>query len=254
MKRFWVVFILRISFILGGVGAYFLGDFLMGFSDKDPLLGCIGCLIYPYALLFPVIAVTPHSPILEMVVDRKSTDIGRKANPEKNYTEPMVKRMTREYKANPTRDTVEILATDFDKSVGSVIAKLRHLGVYQSNKTKTIKSNIGVQNAARKLNQSLQENIIPPSIRPKKPSPVKREVKQESAWKSGYECSHCNSRYGLSIKCSRSGCYSRINRICRSCADKHKNYYGRGKPNWYVCKGPNMYRCYRCAGGGGHDS
>ena len=228
MKRFWIGFILRISLILGGVGAYFLGDFLMGFSDKDPLLECLACVIYPWALLFPVIALDPDSPFLEMGGERKSTDIGRKNNPEKNYTDFMVKRMTREYKANPTRDTVEILAADFDKSVGSVIAKLRHLGVYQSNNTK---------------------------IRRKKPSTAKREVvKEESPWKSGYECSICNGRYNVSIKCSRSGCYSRINRICRRCADKHKNYYGRGKPNTYVYKGPNLYRCYSCAGGGGHDS
>ena len=57
----------------------------------------------------------------------------------KNYTDEMVASMTAQYEANPTRDTVESLANEFDKSVRSVIAKLSREGVYvaQPKVTKT---------------------------------------------------------------------------------------------------------------------
>ena len=57
----------------------------------------------------------------------------------KNYTEEMVAQMTEAYVANPTRETVEVLATSMGKSVRSVIAKLSREGVYvaQPKVTKT---------------------------------------------------------------------------------------------------------------------
>ena len=48
----------------------------------------------------------------------------------KNYTDEMVAQMTAEYIANPSRDTVDALATEMGKSVRSVIAKLSREGVY----------------------------------------------------------------------------------------------------------------------------
>ena len=48
----------------------------------------------------------------------------------KNYTDEMVVRMTEAYVANPTRETVEVLATELGKSVRSIIAKLSREGVY----------------------------------------------------------------------------------------------------------------------------
>jgi len=56
-----------------------------------------------------------------------------------NYTNEMVEHMVSEYKANPTRATVDALAEEFGKSVRSVIAKLSREGVYiaQERKTKT---------------------------------------------------------------------------------------------------------------------
>ena len=57
----------------------------------------------------------------------------------KNYTDEMVAQMTEAYVANPTRETVEALATEMGKTVRSVIAKLSREGVYvaQPKVTKT---------------------------------------------------------------------------------------------------------------------
>ena len=57
----------------------------------------------------------------------------------KNYTDEMVAKMTEAYEANPTRETVEDLASTLGKSVRSVIAKLSREGVYvaQPKVTKT---------------------------------------------------------------------------------------------------------------------
>jgi hypothetical protein len=57
----------------------------------------------------------------------------------KNYTDEMVAQMTEAYVANPTRETVEVLATSMGKSVRSIIAKLSREGVYvaQPKVTKT---------------------------------------------------------------------------------------------------------------------
>lgn len=57
----------------------------------------------------------------------------------KNYTDEMVAQMTKAYEANPTRETVEDLASTLGKSVRSVIAKLSREGVYvaQPKVTKT---------------------------------------------------------------------------------------------------------------------
>ena len=57
----------------------------------------------------------------------------------KNYTDEMVAQMTEAYVANPSRETVEALATEMGKTVRSVIAKLSREGVYvaQPKVTKT---------------------------------------------------------------------------------------------------------------------
>ena len=48
-----------------------------------------------------------------------------------NYTSDMVSLMKDRYSANPTRETVEELAEELDKSIKSVIGKLSREGVYQ---------------------------------------------------------------------------------------------------------------------------
>ncbi len=50
----------------------------------------------------------------------------------KNYTDEMVAKMTEAYEANPTRETVEELASTLGKSVRSIIAKLSREGVYKA--------------------------------------------------------------------------------------------------------------------------
>ena len=56
-----------------------------------------------------------------------------------NYTNEQVEHMIEAYSANPTRETVDDLAINFDKSVKSIIGKLSREGVYQKAvyKTKT---------------------------------------------------------------------------------------------------------------------
>ena len=56
-----------------------------------------------------------------------------------NYTEKQVEHMIEAYTRNPSRETVEALAEDLDKSIKSIIGKLSREGVYKKTvyKTKT---------------------------------------------------------------------------------------------------------------------
>ena len=54
-----------------------------------------------------------------------------------NYTEQQVQHMIEEYKNNPTRETVENLAEELDKSVKSIIGKLSREGVYKKTEYTT---------------------------------------------------------------------------------------------------------------------
>ena len=56
-----------------------------------------------------------------------------------NYTPEQVELMIEAYKSNPSRETVENLAEDLDKSIKSIIGKLSREGVYRKTvyKTKT---------------------------------------------------------------------------------------------------------------------
>jgi hypothetical protein len=48
----------------------------------------------------------------------------------KNYTDEQVSMMIEKYQANPSRETVDILAEELGKNARSVIAKLSREGVY----------------------------------------------------------------------------------------------------------------------------
>ena len=48
-----------------------------------------------------------------------------------NYTETEVERMRSKYQENPTREVVEELADELDKSIKSIIGKLSREGVYK---------------------------------------------------------------------------------------------------------------------------
>ena len=56
-----------------------------------------------------------------------------------NYTEEQVKYMVEAYRDNPSRETVDELAEELNKSVKSIIGKLSREGVYKKTvyKTKT---------------------------------------------------------------------------------------------------------------------
>tara|TARA_B100000900_G_scaffold386144_1_gene376355 strand:- start:327 stop:635 length:309 start_codon:yes stop_codon:yes gene_type:complete len=54
-----------------------------------------------------------------------------------NYTEEQVKHMVAEYTSNPTRETVENLAKELEKSVKSIIGKLSREGVYKKSEYTT---------------------------------------------------------------------------------------------------------------------
>ena len=62
--------------------------------------------------------------------ERRNERETKMAERAKNYTEEMVAEMTKLYTANPNRETVDVLATKFGKSVRSIIAKLSREGVY----------------------------------------------------------------------------------------------------------------------------
>jgi len=47
-----------------------------------------------------------------------------------NYTDEMVDAMVADYQDNPTKDTVTRLASEFNKSTRSIVAKLVREGVY----------------------------------------------------------------------------------------------------------------------------
>ena len=47
-----------------------------------------------------------------------------------NYTDEMVNAMVADYQDNPTKDTVTRLASEFNKSTRSIVAKLVREGVY----------------------------------------------------------------------------------------------------------------------------
>ena len=49
-----------------------------------------------------------------------------------NYTEAMTEKMIAQYSANPTRETVDMLAEELGKNARSVIAKLSREGVYKA--------------------------------------------------------------------------------------------------------------------------
>lgn len=55
------------------------------------------------------------------------------------YTAEQVATMTENYRAAPTAETVEALATEFGRTVASVRAKLAQLGLYQSKKATATK-------------------------------------------------------------------------------------------------------------------
>ena len=56
-----------------------------------------------------------------------------------NYTDEMVEQMVADYTETPTKDTVAVLARQFNKSTRSIVAKLVREGVYvaQPRTTKT---------------------------------------------------------------------------------------------------------------------
>lgn len=56
-----------------------------------------------------------------------------------NYTQDQVERMVNLYRINPSRETVENLANEMNKSIKSIIGKLSREGVYEKTvyKTKT---------------------------------------------------------------------------------------------------------------------
>ena len=49
-----------------------------------------------------------------------------------NYTDEMVDAMVADYQSNPSKDTVAKLASEFNKSTRSIVAKLVREGVYQA--------------------------------------------------------------------------------------------------------------------------
>ena len=74
-----------------------------------------------------------------------------------NYTQEMVESMTSRYSANPTRETVEELAKELNKSIKSVIGKLSREGVYQKTEylTKTGEKPVTKRELVEKVSEIL---------------------------------------------------------------------------------------------------
>jgi hypothetical protein len=68
------------------------------------------------------------------IINLKNKFFGRKNMTEvtrtPNYTDEMVNAMVADYQDNPTKDTVAKLASEFNKSTRSIVAKLVREGVY----------------------------------------------------------------------------------------------------------------------------
>ena len=54
-----------------------------------------------------------------------------------NYTQDQVEMMTNQYRIDPSRETVERLAKELDKSIKSIIGKLSREGVYKKTEYTT---------------------------------------------------------------------------------------------------------------------
>ena len=78
-----------------------------------------------------------------------------------NYTQEMVDLMKSRYSANPTRETVEELASELDKSIKSVIGKLSREGIYQKSEylTKTGEKPITKKELVEKIAEILGGNV-----------------------------------------------------------------------------------------------
>lgn len=74
-----------------------------------------------------------------------------------NYTPEMVDLMKSRYSANPTRETVEELATELNKSIKSVIGKLSREGVYEKTEylTKTGEKPVTKRELVEKVSEIL---------------------------------------------------------------------------------------------------
>ena len=74
-----------------------------------------------------------------------------------NYTPEMVDTMKQRYSANPTRETVEELANELNKSIKSVIGKLSREAVYQKTEylTKTGEKPVTKRELVEKVSEIL---------------------------------------------------------------------------------------------------
>ena len=77
-----------------------------------------------------------------------------------NYTDEQVEKMKEWYTAEPTRETVEKLSMELNKSIKSIIGKLSREGVYQKTvyKTKTGEDPITKKEIVQNISTLLQIN------------------------------------------------------------------------------------------------
>lgn len=74
-----------------------------------------------------------------------------------NYTPEMVDTMKSRYTANPSRETVEVLSKELNKSIKSIIGKLSREGVYQKTEylTKTGEKPVTKRELVEKVSEIL---------------------------------------------------------------------------------------------------
>ena len=78
-----------------------------------------------------------------------------------NYTQDQVEYITNQYRLNPSRETVQNLAIELDKSVKSIIGKLSREGVYKKSEytTKTGEKPITKLEIVQELSELLTIDI-----------------------------------------------------------------------------------------------
>ena len=78
-----------------------------------------------------------------------------------NYTTEQVELMKKAYQDNPSRETVEQLADDLDKSIKSIIGKLSREGVYKKTvyKTKTGEDPITKKEIVQNIDKVFQTDL-----------------------------------------------------------------------------------------------
>lgn len=97
-----------------------------------------------------------------------------------NYTQDQVEYIVNQYRLNPSRETVQRLAIELDKSIKSIIGKLSREGVYKKTEytTKTGEKPVTKLELVTELAETLQIDITQLSGLEKAPKTALKALKE----------------------------------------------------------------------------